>query len=289
MRRLLARCWRGSCAGISSQLSTAPPECRPRSVESAQAMPGSAWQKMLAKPLMLSVLPALLGIQSARRPLQCPPKLWRSSKPHVETCCWLAANCGRLGPMSQSRHVSADLDNRLAFETLISDLSARLVAATDESFEETIESALRQVTEFFGADRGGIVVVRPGQHWAHVLHAWYAHDFASPIARDFNLADAFPWAYHVLVERCGPHILDSTEDQPPEAERDRANHRAMGVRSTLNIPIVVDAAREVHHQRRIPPTGGALAAVVRASAPAAGSDIREYRRTQTSDRCVAGG
>ena len=146
--------------------------------------------------------------------------------------------------MSQSRHVSADLDNRLAFETLISDLSARLVAATDESFEETIESALRQVTEFFGADRGGIVVVRPGQHWAHVLHAWYAHDFASPIARDFNLADAFPWAYHVLVERCGPHILDSTEDQPPEAERDRANHRAMGVRSTLNIPIVVDAARE---------------------------------------------
>lgn len=62
MRRLLGPCCRGLCAGTSTQLSAAPPECRPWSVELAQAMPGSAWQKVSAKPLMLSVLPALLGI-----------------------------------------------------------------------------------------------------------------------------------------------------------------------------------------------------------------------------------
>ena len=133
----------------------------------------------------------------------------------------------------------SDLAGRLDFETLISDLSAKLVTASDETLQTVVEDALGRVIQFFGADRGGILVVSQDERSLHARHAWYAETLKERVPQDVNLAVHFPYAYRLLVERRQPFIVHSYDDVPSEAAVDRASHLAMGVRSTLAIPITV--------------------------------------------------
>ena len=136
---------------------------------------------------------------------------------------------------------NSDLAGRLDFETLISDLSARLVTAPDEAFDAVIEEALGHVIRFFGADRGGILAVSQDRRSLHLIHAWYAETLTERVPGDINLAEHFPYGCRLVVERRQPFIVHSYDDVPAEAAVDRASHAAMGVRSTLNIPIAVGA------------------------------------------------
>jgi len=134
-----------------------------------------------------------------------------------------------------------DLAARLDFETLLFDLSARLVAASDDAFPAVVEDALGRVTRFFGADRGGILAVDPDGHTAQLLHGWHAEGQAARIPPELNVARLFPYGYHLLTDLRQPFVVTSYDDVPPEAAVDRASHIAMGVRSTLNVPIAIGA------------------------------------------------
>ena len=142
-----------------------------------------------------------------------------------------------------SLHVQppADLATRLAFETLLVDLSARLVAASDDAFPAVVEDALGRVIRFFGADRGGMLAVDPVNRSVHVIHGWYAETLADRIPPELNVAPLFPYGYRLLTDLRQPFVVTSYDDVPPEAAIDRASHVAMGVRSTLNVPIAVGA------------------------------------------------
>jgi formate hydrogenlyase transcriptional activator len=128
--------------------------------------------------------------------------------------------------------------SRLDFEMLISDLSAKLTSASDEAFPEAVEESLGLVVRFFGADRGGILAVDLASHRAHVAHAWYA-EHLERVPADLDISGLFPYGYHLLVELGEPFIVTDYDALPPEAAVDRATHAAMGVRSTLNIPITI--------------------------------------------------
>ncbi|MBP1634615.1 MAG: sigma54 specific transcriptional regulator with sensor, Fis family, partial [Acidobacteria bacterium] len=139
--------------------------------------------------------------------------------------------------MSPAPVIPAGLEDQLHFETLISDLSARLVAATDDAFPQTIEAALGEVVQFFGADRGGILGVSSDRRGLRALYGWYSPTLAERIQPDFDFAQHTPWVYRLTVEQGRPFIMERVEDLPPEAERDRATFEGMGTKSTLSIPI----------------------------------------------------
>jgi PAS domain S-box-containing protein len=144
-------------------------------------------------------------------------------------------------PMSLHVQPPADLATRLAFETLLFDLSARLVVASDDAFPAVVEDALGRVVRFFGADRGGILAVDPVNQSVHVIHGWYAEAQAERIPPELNVAPLFPYGYRLLTDLRQPFVITSYDDVPPEAAVDRASHLAMGVRSTLNVPIAIGA------------------------------------------------
>jgi PAS domain S-box-containing protein len=150
--------------------------------------------------------------------------------------------CGTLMPMSLHVQPPENLATRLDFETLLVDLSARLVAASDDAFPSVVEDALGPVIRFFGADRGGILAVDPVDQSVHVIHGWYAEAHAERIPPELNVAPLFPYGYHLLTDLRQPFVVTSYNDVPPEAAVDRASHVAMGVRSTLNVPIAIGAA-----------------------------------------------
>jgi len=64
---------------------------------------------------------------------------------------WNQAVCGTLTRMPGLTEPHSDLAGRLDFETLISDLSAKLVTASDETLQTVVEDALGRVIQFFGA------------------------------------------------------------------------------------------------------------------------------------------
>jgi PAS domain S-box-containing protein len=141
-------------------------------------------------------------------------------------------------------HAHVDVADRLEFETLIADTSAVLMVASPEQANGVIEQALDRVRAFFDADRCALLQVNTPHHVASVRLASNAEGVA-PVPSDVNLAEVFPWATHrLLVERL-PVRISRLDDLPPEARPERPRWEAMGIRSSLVIP--VETGAEVHH------------------------------------------
>ena len=134
-----------------------------------------------------------------------------------------------------------DLELQLAFETLISDVSARLVAAPDETFASTIDTALGDTARFLGADLGQLLSLHPPRSEVRVLHAWCAgtaepRDCGVPAS---SLAEHVPWAADLIVSKRQPLVMNALDELPPEAQQDRASFTARGVRSAVWVPIAI--------------------------------------------------
>jgi formate hydrogenlyase transcriptional activator len=131
------------------------------------------------------------------------------------------------------------LERRMQFETLISDLSARLIKAPMNEVDGEIERALAQVREIFQASSCGILGIRADRRFCWVMHASFGEG-VEPVSGDINLADLFPWQYEQLVIRGGTINISRLEELPAEAETDRRTWSAMGIQSALNTPLFIE-------------------------------------------------
>ncbi len=135
-------------------------------------------------------------------------------------------------------HTPMEPDDHLLFERMISDLSARFVQVAPDKVNGEIERALKEVLEFYQVDRCGLLGMSPDRKRAHVTHAAYA-DGIERVSGEIDLAALFPWSYERLVRYGEDVSVPNTEELPPEAEKDRLSWAAMGVRSSLTIPLFV--------------------------------------------------
>ena len=131
------------------------------------------------------------------------------------------------------------IDQRMRFESMVADLSANILKSPSSEIDSVIERGFARVAEFFQVDRCGLLNVRPDEQYAVVTHAWYGEGVGK-VSGDINLAVLFPWGYEMLFVRRTPMRTVRLEDMPPEAATDRQSYIAMGVRSSLDIPVVYD-------------------------------------------------
>ena len=151
-----------------------------------------------------------------------------------------------------------DLESQLALETLISDISARLVAAPDETLASTIETALGETARFFRADLSQLLLVHAPQSEVRVLHAWCADTVES---RDCGVpassfAEHMPWTADLVVAKRQPLVMSALAELPPEAQQDRSSFTARGVRSAVWVPIAIGP--DLQYLLSIEATGGAV-------------------------------
>jgi hypothetical protein len=104
--------------------------------------------------------------------------------------------------------------DRVEFETLISDISARLIAAAPEQVEAVITDALNRVRTHFQAGRCGILRVSEDQTFVNVAYGAYAEGLPA-LSGDLNLAQLYPWARQKLLVERVPVIVYRTADLPP--------------------------------------------------------------------------
>jgi PAS domain S-box-containing protein len=130
------------------------------------------------------------------------------------------------------------------FERLISDVSARLVAAPPD--QAHIDAVLDLVRAAFHADHCSFLQIDDETH-AHIAYGSYG-------TGDVDVAESFPWSRARLLAGV-PVVVHRMADLPPEAAIDCASwERDVPVRSALMVPIgqgaLVRHAAVVHWARK---------------------------------------
>ena len=153
---------------------------------------------------------------------------------------------GLLVNRRQRRRAQRTLAERLRFETLVSELSAAFITLPARDASGQIEKALGRIVEELRLDRAVLVERdnrRPDE--MEITHSWTrsgVNALPRPVVKR-----AYPWvgsrvqAGHIVA-------LGRIDDLPAEAETDRASLIAMGTRSLVAVPLIIDGV-----------VGGALA------------------------------
>ena len=131
-----------------------------------------------------------------------------------------------------------DLRNRLRFEQMISDLSARFIHLPSEQLDDEIERALKMVLEFFQVDRCGLLHIMPDKNAWKITHAAYSEN-AAPVPIGTELPRSInPWAYDKLAVEGEVVSFARVDDMPDEAHVDKQTWSDWSIRSNLTMPIL---------------------------------------------------
>ena len=157
---------------------------------------------------------------------------------------WTASPAGNMiyaaaRDVTERKLAAAAVQERLWFEQLLADLSARFVNISPDRVDYEIEYGLRRIIEFFHVDRAGLIRTLPGKNSWVITHAFYLEDIA-PVPVGVELPKSInPWAYDKLTQKREVVSFSSLEEVPADGDVDKKTWIEMGIRSNLVIPIVV--------------------------------------------------
>lgn len=136
---------------------------------------------------------------------------------------------------SRSRVIRSVAARGVSFESLLAELSARLLIQPTQEVDRAITDALRQIVGVIGVDRSQLIRFSP-LGGAVVTHSWAITDVPPVAAR--SIAGMFPWvsgqvrAGHVVA-------IPRMDDLPMEGAIDKASFLAVGTKSNLTVPMLV--------------------------------------------------
>lgn len=130
------------------------------------------------------------------------------------------------------RRVEVSLDERLRFESVLSELSASLIDVSMSDLDGAIERGLQRVGTFLKVDRANLHEY--GDEGAIVRISW-ATEGIRPLSRVLE-PDQFPWATEQLR---GGHIVrfSRLDELPEQASIDRQSYQRSGTQSDLSLPL----------------------------------------------------
>jgi formate hydrogenlyase transcriptional activator len=126
------------------------------------------------------------------------------------------------------------LEERLRFEALLADLSARFVHVPADQVDGMIEEAQRRIVQALGLDRSTLLQRADTDDDLAITHAWAVPEF-TPQPGLFAKRN-FPWVHQTLL-RGGIVRFATLAELPPEAERDQAAFRKLDQRSGVIFPL----------------------------------------------------
>lgn len=132
--------------------------------------------------------------------------------------------------------LSENLQARLDFESLISELSARFVSVSPDSLDAEIESTLLRIAQFYNVDRCLLWRVSRDNGSMKVTHMAAVDGINLP-PDDLNALELLPWSIETVLREGRPLSIDAIDDLPPEAATDRDNYQKWGTQSLLLIPV----------------------------------------------------
>jgi len=150
----------------------------------------------------------------------------------MSATCLLALLFAALASTSRQVADAPLLEERLRFETLLSDLTAGLIHVPASGIDAALEAGLRDVVTFLVVDRGDLDEYLGGGLGTRI--AWAHEGLAEPPR--VMLAHQFPWAAQRL-QRGEAVRFSRLDDLPAEAAVDRASYQRSGTRSKVSVPL----------------------------------------------------
>jgi len=133
----------------------------------------------------------------------------------------------------------ADIGDRLRFEQMISNLSARFINVPDARLDDEIEAALAEVLAFFQVGRCALIQTLHGKDAWRITHVAASPD-APPVPKGSVLPRSInPWAYEQLTEKAKAVSFSNFNQVPATAHVDKQTWASWGIRSNLCIPILL--------------------------------------------------
>ena len=130
------------------------------------------------------------------------------------------------------------LEERLRFETLLAEMSARFVNLPADRIDSEIEDAQRRMCKFLDIDRSTLWQVQEGEPGTLLLtHIHQPPGSPAPPDR-MNARDFFPWTVQKILGG-ETFAMSKVSDLPPEANHDRESYRLYGTKSNVLVPLSV--------------------------------------------------
>jgi PAS domain S-box-containing protein len=140
--------------------------------------------------------------------------------------------------VTERKHAEGNLKERLRFEQLLSDLSARFVNISPDRVDTEIEYGMKQILEFFQVDRCALLHGLPDRSSWKITHL-ASSEYAPPVPKGSELPQAIhPWAYEKLTAKGEVVSFANVDEMPNEARVDKQTWLDWGIRSNLVIPIL---------------------------------------------------
>ena len=133
-----------------------------------------------------------------------------------------------------------DLDNKKSFESLLVELSAKLINPPLESIDLAIESGLNLLTEFFDADRCHLGEFSSNQSKIEVSYFYLRPGINIPQTTDIG-ENYLPFVYE-SIKKDRLIAISKPSELPDHAEQERAEFERLGIRSLLVLPLKIDYA-----------------------------------------------
>ncbi len=129
------------------------------------------------------------------------------------------------------------LEERLAFETLLADLTARFLEVPDEEISQAIADAQARTCALFGFDRSS--VFEPSDADGGGATSTHVFPDEKGIARKGLAADEyFPWTVERLRTSRRTVVIPDTRELPPQAAVDRESFARIGNITSVSVPWV---------------------------------------------------
>ncbi len=141
--------------------------------------------------------------------------------------------------ITQARTAGQQIEDRLRFETLLSELSAKFINLPANKIDDEIRSAMKQIMDHFNVDR-----INFGELSKDKKHWQTTHSVARPGIEPFPsiiLEDLLPW-YCKELRRGAVITMERLSDIPDEACAEREYVKRIGLKSSLCIPISVEGS-----------------------------------------------
>jgi formate hydrogenlyase transcriptional activator len=131
--------------------------------------------------------------------------------------------------------LSLELENRLQFERILTNISTRFIDMPAEQIDAEIEDSLRCVCEFLNIDQASLF--QKLETNSDILSLTHLYQIPGGPERPERLdaKASFPWVVQKLFN--GETVVISPEDLPREAATDKKTYTHFGIKSTIAIPI----------------------------------------------------
>lgn len=133
------------------------------------------------------------------------------------------------------RNLRQELEERLRFETLLSEVSAQFINLPADQIDSLIDDAQRRFCELLDIDLSAFWQWSAEAPGVLTLTHLYSLPGGPPRPEQIDAQEMFPWVFQKMMN--GELLVLSTEDMPPEARKDQESRRYFGVKSSVVIPL----------------------------------------------------